>query len=161
MGSEPSTESTSGDRQNDDPGRPPYARSTLLRDWVAACAVVAGLYALLYAVPLPPLGVLGYLLVVAFDALEPILPTFPSSAAYNAGFAGFLAVVAAVAAVYESAARSRTGTGARDGWRVGAGSGLATVGAVGFLLGVGVFAANARGDYAPFVLVTGTSLALL
>lgn len=113
---------------------------------------------MLYAVPLPPFGVPGYLLIVAFDSLEVVLPAFPSSAAYDPGFAGFLAVVAAVAAVYGSAARSR---GTRDGWQVGVGAGLATGGAVGLVLGVGVFTANARGDYAPLLLVMGTSLAHL
>lgn len=171
MGSEPSTESTGADRPDGDASapppivtdggeatRPPYSPATLLHDWVAAGVVVAGLYALLYAVPLPPFGVPGYLLIVAFDWLEAILPTFPSSSAYDAAFGGFLVALAAAAAVGGSAARSR---GARDGWRVGAGSGLATVGAVGAVLAVGVFAANARGDYGPFLLVTGTSLALL
>ncbi|QZY00304.1 hypothetical protein [Halobaculum rubrum] len=171
MGSDPSTESTGADRPDGDTvapsppvtdgggtTRPPYAPVTLLRDWVAAAVVVVGLYALLYAVPLPPFGVPGYLLVVAFDWLEPVLPTFPTSGAYDAAFAGFLAALATVAAIGGSAARSR---GARDGWHVGAGSGLATVGVVGAVLAVGVFAANARGDYVPFLLVTGTSLALL
>jgi len=171
MGSEPTTESTGGDRPDGDASapraivtdggettRPPYSPATLLRDWIAAGAVVAGLYALLYAVPLPPFGVPGYLLVVAFDRFEAVLTTVPSSAAYDAAFGGFLAALAVVAALGGSAARSR---GARDDWRVGAGSGLAIVGAVGAVLAVGVFAAAAGGDYVPFLLVTGTSLALL
>ncbi|WP_348612548.1 hypothetical protein [Halobaculum rarum] len=162
MGSEPSTGSTSdGDRNTDDaraPRRRPYAVATLLRDWVVAVAVIAGLYGLLYAIPVPPFGVPGYLLIVAFDQLEAVLPAFASAAAYDAAFAGFLAVLALLAALVASWARSHDSLG---GWRVGVGAALAVVGAVGILVAAGVFARFAAGDYTPLLLVTGTAIALV
>lgn len=162
MGSEPSTESTDeGDRAMDGAcanRRRPYAAATLVRDWAVAVAVIAGLYGLLYAIPVPPFGVPGYLLIVAFDWLEPVLPSFASSAAYDAGFAGFLGVLAVLAAVAASWARSR---GVPGGWRVGVAAGCWTVGAVGLALASGVFVRYSRGDYVPLLLVVGTSLALV
>lgn len=163
MDSEPSAEPIPGPDPDPDaepvpPGRAPFAPRTLARDAVAAGAVVAGLYGLLYAVPLPPFGVPGYLLLVAFDALEVVLPRFASSAAYDAAFAGFLAALSLVAALAASWTRSR---GATAGRRVAAGAALAVVGVVGLLVAAGVFVPYAGGQYGPLLLVVGTGLALV
>ncbi|GAA0211176.1 hypothetical protein [Halobaculum roseum] len=162
MGSEPSTESTSaGDRNTNDacaPHRRPYAVATLLRDWVVAVAVVAGLYGLLYAIPVPPFGVPGYLLIVAFDRLETVLPAFSSSTAYDAAFAGFLGTLAVVASLGASWSRSR---GAAGGRSVAAGAAVTVVGVVGAALWSTVFLRFAGGDYTPLLVVGATTVLLL
>ncbi|MFC7136289.1 hypothetical protein ACFQRB_06460 [Halobaculum litoreum] len=97
-------------------------------------------------------------MVVAFDRLEQALPGAGSAAAYDAGFAAFLAALAVVAAFGASWARSR---GAVAGRSVAAGAAVSVVGAVGAALSVGVFLPFAAGDYAPLLLVSATSVALL
>lgn len=139
-------------------GREPYAPRTLAGDAVAAGAVIAGLYGLLYAVPLPPFAIPGYLMIVAFDALEAVLPAFPSSTAYDAAFATFLGVLALVSAVGASWARAH---GAQEGWRPSVGGALATLGVLALVLAAGVFLRYAAGDFVPLLLVTGTGVALL
>ena len=162
MESEPSTESTSGVDRNTDgacaPRRRPYAGATLLRDWVIAVAVIAGLYGLLSAIPFPPFGVPGYLLIVAFDRLETVLPPFSSSTAYDAAFAGFLGTLAAVASIGSSWSRSR---GAVGGHSVAAGAAVTVVGGVGAVLWSAIFLRFAGGDYAPLIVVGATTVLLL
>lgn len=131
----------------------PSSPRTLLRDWVAAAAVLAGLYALAYGVQVQPLQIPGYLLLVGFDALEVVLPAFGSSAAYDLAFAAYLGVLAAVAAVGASAARAR---GAR-GPLVGVGAGLAAVGTLALLLGAAVYLPIGG---TPLAIVVGTGLVL-
>ncbi|QLG63721.1 hypothetical protein [Halorarum salinum] len=138
--------------------REPFAPRTLLRDGVAAGAVIAGLYGLLYAVPLPPFAIPGYLTIVAFDALEAVLPPFTSSAAYDAAFATFLGVLALLSALAASWTRAH---GAPDGWRPGVAGAFATLGALALALAAGVFLRYAAGDFVPLLLVTGTGVALL
>jgi len=162
MGPEPSTVSTSdGDRNTDGacaPRRRPYAVVTLLRDWVVAVAVIAGLYGLLYAIPFPPFGVPGYLLIVAFDRLEAVLPPFSTSTAYDVAFAGFLGTLAVVASLGSSWSRSRGAVGGRS---VAAGAAVTVVGAVGAVLWSAVFLRFAGGDYAPLTVVGATTVLLL
>ncbi|WP_277553843.1 hypothetical protein [Halobaculum limi] len=136
----------------------PFSPRTLLTDSLVAAGVIAGFYALLYAVPLPPFGVPGYLLLVAFDALEVVLPTFTSATMYDAAFAAFCGSLAVAAAVVASWTRTR---GASGRWRPGAGAALAVVGVVGLSVALGVFLVNAGVDYGPFLLVTGTAVVLL
>ncbi|MFC7069750.1 hypothetical protein [Halobaculum lipolyticum] len=139
-------------------GRAPFAPRTLLADGAVAAFVVTSLYALLYAVPLPPFGVPGYLLVVAFDRIEALVPALVAPVGFDAGFAGFLAVLAVVAAVGASWARAR---GATAGRSVAAGAAVTVVGVVGVCLALGVFLRFAAGDYAPLLLVGATSVLLL
>lgn len=143
-----------------DAGSPPdpFTLRTVLSDSLVAGGVITGFYALLYAVPFPPFGVPGYLLVVAFDALEPLLPTVTSSAAYDAMFATFCGTLAVAAAGVASWTRSR---GARGRWRPAVGAALGVVGVVALSVALGVFLLNAGVDYGPFLLVTGTAVALL
>lgn len=138
--------------------RVPFAPRTLLRDWVVAAAVIAGLYGTLYAVPVPPFAIPGYLLIVAFDVLEAVLPAFPSSAAYDAAFATFLGVLALLSALVASWARTRD---ALDGWRTGAGSALAVLGVLALVVGVGVLLQSGTVQVVPVLLITGTGLGLL
>ena len=138
-------------------GRAPYAPRTLLRDAVVAGAVVAGLYGLFYAVPLPPFAIPGYLMIVAFDALEAVLPSFPSSTAYDAAFATFLAALALLSGLTASWARTR---GSLDGWRSGAGSALAVLGTLALVVGVGILQSG-NVQVVPVLIVTGTGIALL
>lgn len=139
-------------------GRAPYAPRTLLRDAVVAGAVIAGLYGLLYAVPLPPFAIPGYLMIVAFDALEAVLPSFPSSTAYDAAFATFLAVLALLSALTASWARTH---GSLDGWRAGAGSALAVLGALALVIGVGLLLPSGNVQVVPLLIITVTGIALL
>lgn len=152
------TVTTSASPSTDGGDRAPYAPGTLLRDAVVSGAVIAGLYSLLYGVPVPPFAIPGYLLVVAFDALEAVLPSFPSSTAYDAAFATFLAVLALLSALTASWARTH---GAPGDLRPGAGGALATLGALALVLAAGVFLRYAAGDYTPLLLVTVIGIALL
>ncbi|ESP87592.1 hypothetical protein [Candidatus Halobonum tyrrellensis] len=130
-----------------------FSSRTLLRDWVAAAAVLGGLYALAYGVQFQPLQVPGYLLLVGFDAVEFVLPEFGSSTAYDLGFACYLGVLAALAAVGASAARARGATGPL----VGVGAGLAAVGTLALLLGAVVYLPVGG---TPLAIVAGTGLVL-
>ncbi|MFC7097849.1 hypothetical protein [Halobaculum marinum] len=159
MRSDPSAEPPAADRPDaTGPGRTPFAPRTLLFDGSVAAFVVTGLYALLYAVPLPPFGVPGYLLIVAFDRLESLFPSLVAWVGFDPAFAGFLAALAVVAAIGASWARSR---GATAGRSVAAGAAVTVVGVVGGALSLAVFLPFAGGDYAPLLLVSATSVLLL
>ncbi|QLG29561.1 hypothetical protein HUG10_17295 [Halorarum halophilum] len=119
---------------------------------------MAGLYGLLYAVPVPPFAIPGYLMIVAFDALEAVLPSFPSSTAYDAAFAAFLAVLALLSALTASWARTH---GSLGGWRAGASSALAVLGALALVVAAGLLLPSGNVQVVPVLIITGSGIGLL
>ena len=144
---------------------PARLRPLLGHDVAAAFGVVAGLYALARLVPVQPLVLPGYLLIVGYDAIEAVAPFLTDH--YAVGFALYCYLLAVVAAGVGRRLRTR---GASDGWRPGAAAALLVLGALSFVLAVGVYAPAVGGDaggaaatewaWTPVLIVTGTGVAL-
>lgn len=135
-----------------------------LRDAAAATTVVVGLYGLSVGVQFQPVQVPGYLLVVGFDVVEELVGPF---ARYDLAFGAYLLCLGLAAGAVATSARRVAGEGrwgdaegrTDDGWRIGAASALAVVGAGALLLSLWLLASTRQPT--PVVITAATGAALV